>query len=428
MTSTAVKLSFLYLLVVAAAGTFLRAMPFLPSTGLDYQHVLHAHSHLAFLGWVYSALFLALLHFFLPSGSFETPRYQKIFWLTQATTVSMFLAFLLDGYGGTSIALLSIHTFLAIVFIRQFLKDAKLTFQSSSTWFVLVAFGSFCLSALGPLAIPFVKIFGENDPELMKMAVHFYLHFHYNGWFVFGLLALLLKIMETENIAPPRYLARWTFGLLAAGLAPAYFLIVPFVKLPWALDWLVKLAVLAQWTGFGMLLLFFIKNSISRHLKKDQAGHWLLQTSFAFLFFKFSLELFSEIPGVSTFVNLENRFLTIGYLHLIFLGAVTPFFWWLFEKAVWSDWRKGVSRWGFSCFFAGFLLHELYLFCTGLGLILPMIAQMLAVCSFIMFFGIALLLPSVFYFEKTMTRKVKSNAEIAPSGKIENERLSETSY
>ena len=39
------------LLAVALAGTYLRAMPFLPSGGPEFAFVRHAHSHLAFLGW-----------------------------------------------------------------------------------------------------------------------------------------------------------------------------------------------------------------------------------------------------------------------------------------------------------------------------------------------------------------------------------------
>ncbi len=418
MKTTAVKLSFFYLLIVAAAGTLLRSMPFLPNTGLDFQNVLHAHSHLAFLGWVYSLLFVAYVHYFLPPGSFGKRRYQVLFWLTQAAMASMFVAFVLKGYGPVSVSLLTTHTAFVVIFIVRFLKDAKLSYQLPSSWFALAAFVSFLVSGLGPLAIPFVKIFGDNDPHLVKMAIHFYLHFHYNGWFVFSIFAFLLKIMESQHIALPIPRLRQTFILLLAGIGPAYFLIIPFVKLPAAIDWLVTLAIVAQWVGFALFFAYFFKNKLYKNLKTGFSGDWLLPVAFIFLFSKYSLELFSQFPGVSSWVDLENRFLTIGYLHLIFLGAVTPFLWWLVARSGWADWRKGASKWGFTSFFTGFIFHEAYLFLAGLGLILPQTTEVLALCALALLLGIAALLPIVFQPVKssTLNKLPEQKAFAVPEG------------
>lgn len=394
-TSFAVKFSLFYLLTVAAAGTFLRAFAFIPSLGLDYQHVLHAHSHLAFLGWVYSGLFLALVYFFLPAGTFAMRRYQRIFWLTQVAAVCMFFAFLFSGYAPASVALLTIHAALVIIFIRYFVKDTKLPGSSPATWFLWVAFISFFVSTLGPMSIPLTKIYGDDDPDLLRMGIHFYLHFHYNGWFIFGIIGLLLKITEREGISLPVRQIRRAFWLMAAGLVPAYFLIVPFVPLPLAAKWIVKLATLLQWAGFAMVLYFIADKRVYPRLSRENSGKWLLSISLGFLFLKYTLELVSVVPGITRWINMENRFLTIGYLHLIFLGTVTSYIWWIFAKGGWVNWQKKAAFVGFGVFFTGFLAHELYLFSVGIGIMLPSISQMLAIFTFAMFIGILLLLSSV---------------------------------
>jgi hypothetical protein len=50
----------LLLAVVALAGFVMRLMPLVSIPGLNYEYLLHAHSHLAFLGWAYNALFAGL--------------------------------------------------------------------------------------------------------------------------------------------------------------------------------------------------------------------------------------------------------------------------------------------------------------------------------------------------------------------------------
>src|SRR5690606_34577986 len=53
-----------FLLVTAALGTLLRLHAVVALPGFVYGNVLHAHSHVAFLGWVFNAfLALVLVHF-----------------------------------------------------------------------------------------------------------------------------------------------------------------------------------------------------------------------------------------------------------------------------------------------------------------------------------------------------------------------------
>ncbi len=400
MMKTAVKFTFFYLLIVAGTGVWMRSMPFLPELGLPFEHLRHAHSHLAFLGWVYAAFMLAMSAAFLPKGVFETPPFQRIFWLTQLSACCMFAAFLGQGYGAVSIAFLTLHTAHAYLFFGFFIKKARLCWSKASTFFVLGAIFSFILSSLGPFAIPFITVFADGNPVQMKMAIHFYLHFHYNGWFVFALLAVLFKTLENESLALSLPAAKWQFGLMFAGLFPAYFLLIPFVEVPeWATA-LVEMGLVAQWLG---MVIFAAANyrKLRAQLEFKTPAGLLLPFSFGILFVKYTVELLTLTPALSALAKSANHFLTIGWLHLLFLGCITPFLWWVFEKSGWATWRNRLSTWGFGFFLVGFIGSEILLFATGLGYFVANLPLWLLTFSALIFGGVLMLSPGIFIWNKT---------------------------
>lgn len=391
MTKNAVRLTFICLLVVAGTGVWMRAMPFLPDLGLSFENLRHAHSHLAFLGWVFSAFYLAFSVLFLPEGSLRTPRFQQLFWLIQLVNGGMFFSFLLDGYGAASIVMLTAHTVLALLFFTWFLKKANLPRRQASSWFAWAAIAGFGLSSLGPFAIPLIQVFGGGNHAWTKLAIHFYLHFHYNAWFVFGLLAILLKVFEKEGIALPARHVAWSFGLMAAGVVPAYFLTVLFVEWPSAVLDSVKFGVVAQWLGVAILAFYFIKN-----LRAVNAGvRFLLPFSLAFLLVKFTVEMLTVLPPVYALVQTGNHFLTIGWLHLLFLGSITPFILWFFAKNAWGYWQDPVVQVGAGCFTTGFVGSEAVLFALGLGFPIAWTPVWLLGFSALMFGGIAMMFRAV---------------------------------
>jgi len=114
MPTTWFRYSLVYFLFTAAAGVVLRGMAFLPSWQVKYEPLLHAHSHLALLGWGYTALVLLLATRFLTPEDGRS-RFLRINWLlTQLTIAGMFIAFLFQGYGLFSIMVLH-HSHLAVL-------------------------------------------------------------------------------------------------------------------------------------------------------------------------------------------------------------------------------------------------------------------------------------------------------------------------
>ena len=313
----------------------------------------------------------------------------------------MFTAFLVQGYGPVSIGLLTLHTFLAYLFFGFFLKKAALPQGKASTLFAYAAIFSFIFSSLGPFAIPFITVFGDGNPVHLKLAVHFYLHFHLNGWFVFGLLALFFKTLENEGVAFSFRLAQWQFWLMFSGLFPAYFLMVPFLELSPAVAALMKFGAVAQWLGMLIFAtaIFGNKTAVTAPLRFPM--RFLLVFSLVFLFLKFTVEMLTILPAVFALIKSANHFLTIAWLHLLFLGSITPFLWWFFAKSNWVKWTGTASSWGIGIFVTGFVISELLLFAMGFGYFIPSFPQWLLAFSVLILGGILFLSHGIFTNGKT---------------------------
>ena len=124
MNRTWLNISFLYLFVIAVLGGLLRLMAFVP-TGLNYSNLLHTHSHIAFLGWIYNILFTIIIYSFLKPEKQKKKTYSVIFWLTQIANLGMLFSYPFQGYGAVSISFTTMHIFCSYAFAFYFLKDAK---------------------------------------------------------------------------------------------------------------------------------------------------------------------------------------------------------------------------------------------------------------------------------------------------------------
>jgi len=422
------KITFSYLLILALVGLLMRAMPLFDFSSLQFDHLRHAHSHLAFLGWVYSAFYLAFAKLFLPEGSMTHGKYRQLFWLTQIIVAGMFLSFWFNGYNAISIAFLAMHTALAYFFLFWFWRDLnqkQVASEGISHWFAKMGIACFVLSSLGPFAIPLIQIFADGNPVYQKMAVHFYLHFQYNGWFVFGLFAMLFRLFEMHGMTYSSSLAKGQFWLLALSVFPAWFQMLPFKELPLALEISVQFAVVAQ----VLAVLIFIKNGWAI-LQKSFRG-WqrtLLLFSVTALFLKVSCQLVLIFPGIAQVIDIQNRFLMIAYLHLLFLGCITPFLFFLFSHLKWGDWDSPVAKAGLSLFLLGVFLSEWNLFGQGLHILLewnwlPFPATRLFLATGVLASGIVMIVFGVFelnFFTKksTIFSKWKMAKEKYKAGKM----------
>ena len=95
------KTALFYFLIAAVLGVVLRLF-FLFDIPLKYRHIVHGHSHLALLGWVYLAMTALLMRLFL-KDRLKDVQHKRITWATHITIIGMLCTFPFQGYALLSI-------------------------------------------------------------------------------------------------------------------------------------------------------------------------------------------------------------------------------------------------------------------------------------------------------------------------------------
>ncbi len=358
------------LVVVAFLGLLLRWQFVAPLAGINYKFFLHGHSHVALLGWLYSALFVALLHAWMPPEVQQKRVYAWQFWLSQGAVAGMLVSFPLQGYALFSITFSTLHILLSYWFIFQFLRDAKALKisrgqQQVSFRFIRAALFFMALSSLGPWAMGPIMATGHNGDSLYYNAIYFYLHFQYNGWFMFAVLGLLFWLLEKYKLDFNRSLAIAFFWWMFWACLPAYLLSVLWTKPPALLYLLGGAAAFAQVIGLVVLLRLLLPlrtavpgsgNSWTRRL-------WLL-SGLAFVL-KILMQFATAFPYVANLAYQQRNFV-IGYLHLVLLGFISLFVLAFFVQQGWLSFKSWQSRWGMGLFVAALISSEALLFLQGI--------------------------------------------------------------
>lgn len=349
------------LLVVALAGLFLRLLMVFAVPHTNYKYFLHAHSHFAFFGWGFMALFMAFYESFIPAGAQAGRSYKLLFFLSLVAAYGMLISFPFHGYAAVSISFSSLSILISYWFAWRFFKDTagpatyrtSIRFARASVFFLLI-------STLGPTAMgPIMANGGEGKP-LYYNAIYFYLHFQYNGWFIFGVIALFFRWMEQRSIAYNIKNARRIYRLMVWSVLPAFFLSVLWTG-PGAVIYCI--AGTAAFIQLAALLPFWLMlKQCSRQLKREAHPAAGIMGTIAAVFFalKLLLQFISSFPLIVRW-TLQVRPLVIGYLHLVLLGIFTLFLLaWLIQKN-YLPLNKYFYPGVFS-FLAGIFLTELLLF------------------------------------------------------------------
>ena len=131
--------------LTAVIGLLLRLFSVGLITGFHYKNWLHAHSHIAFLGWMYPAI-IAFLIDFLPGEYQRKDRLIKyLFWCMQLSVFGLLATFPRYGYGWPSIVVLSIHmiasvwlVFHVIKLVPQQYRVAK-SYLKAGAWMMVIS-------------------------------------------------------------------------------------------------------------------------------------------------------------------------------------------------------------------------------------------------------------------------------------------------
>ncbi len=355
--------------VVALLGMALRSKILFSIPFLDYNRLLDAHFHFAFGGWVTLALAVLLVYNLLPATLYGKASYK---WLLISILTSAWLLLLSSPLPANSISSSFFSTLFILVnyvfawfFIRDIVKaniskTVRLLAVSSVVCLILSSFGVFTLAYL--FASKSLNSFAYRD------ALYSYLHLQYNGFFTLAVFALLFQKLEPKMTLDAKTKSYQFSVLLCASTFPSLFLTYLWRD---PNDVYRVIAV----CGSVLLLLSFIwfVRLIPALKELAKSIHplirymsYLCMAAFSLKIFLQSLTLFPEV-GNAVF---GDRPVIIGFLHLVFLGFVTPFIFIWFAQSGFLNIRLAFTKLSLIIFTIAVLLNEAVLMTQGLGAML----------------------------------------------------------
>lgn len=357
------RVALVNLFVAAIMGVVLRYAFVEELSWLKFRYFLHGHSHVAMLGWVYLALYVLLMGAFLTAEQARSKFYRNVFLVSQFAVIGMLITFPMQGYAPLPIAFSTLHGLASYAFTWRFWKDIRgrdglpALFAKTALLFML-------FSTLALWAMPPILLLGYQQKAIYYMTVQFYLHFQFNGWFTFAVLALFFHLLENAKLAHLDKLARSFFRLLAISAFFTYAL---------AVAWAEPLPVVFAMNSLGVSLqlaaaVFFILLVAKTHRElHQQLGGWgflLIKIAFACFALKVLMQAAVVIPYIATVAYTLRNFV-IGFIHLVLLGVVTLFILGYSALNQVLNLRSPLSTLGLALLLAGFFGSELLLFLQG---------------------------------------------------------------
>ena len=317
-------ISFLNLLLVAALGFILRYKIAFYLPFVDQKFILHSHSHFAFSGWVTQTLMVLLVHYLsLKQGDQIWRKYRWLLYTNLFTAYGMLVSFILEGYAFFSISFSTASIFISYFFAFYYWKDLNRLNEKrvSHLWFKAALLFS-VLSSLGTFGLAYMMENKLFDQDWYLACIYFFLHFQYNGWFLFAGMGLLTEKLEDANLNGNNLY--YAFVLFCFACIPAYLLSVLWFSFPGIIFFLILAAVIAQLFGWLLMIKVFIKNKLFINKQFSRYGRVLLLLSAIAFTIKLLLQTGSIHPALSQ-LSYGFRPIIIGYLHLVLLGVTSIF-------------------------------------------------------------------------------------------------------
>lgn len=359
-----IKVALLSFLVAGLLGLSLR-IGFI--TGfpdwLRYRYVLHAHSHVAMLGWLFSAFLILTISLF----QLDSNHYKKLFWIIQISVVGMMVFFPIQGYGFVSITFTTLHLLTSYWFmwkVNQDLNKRPKEKDDYSILFLKTAFLFFFVSTLGIWALGPLMTSEWKGTAVYYAAVQFFLHFQFNGWFIFGIFGFFLKFLSDQKISfHSPYIIRF-YRLLIISCVLTYALAVSWSTPDMFIFWTNSAGVLIQ-----LIALYYLIR-ILRQVYSTLLPKLNIWTRFAWIValigfvVKIVIQGMVAIPALAKISYTIHNFV-IGFIHLNLLGIISFFILGIFHQNRLYELDSISRKLGILLIFSGILGSEAILFGQG---------------------------------------------------------------
>lgn len=354
---------------------------------LDQKHLQEAHSHFAFYGWIGLCIYTFIIYILkddLPEKSKK--KYFSLIAVNNIASWLMVPLFLWKGYFVGSIIASSIVLFIGFIFFFFLLKDLKGIKHIAKYWFLSGLFFAM-LSSIGVFGLVYMKTTHQLHRDFYLGSTYYYLHFQYNGFFIFSCIGILLNYFKGLGAVIPEKANQQILKLMFLGCVIGYGLSVLWLRIPIWIFVIIVLGSIFQTIG-AVKLYNLIKTNWKLLLEKrvPKIERWALIISGAAFALKILLQLGSNIPEVSQFA-FGFRNIVIAYLHLVLLMCIAVF---LLNQILGTGLFKTSNKLYSAFFFllVGIILNELVLGVMGIFSIkyisLPYAANILLGVSILM--------------------------------------------
>jgi hypothetical protein len=355
------------LVLAALAGVVLRLAFVTEIPSLHYRNLLHGHSHMALIGWGYLAIFAL----FIDSWGDHSSKYRLFRWLfygSEIAVLGMYLTFPIYGYKSIPIFFSTLHLVLSYFFVYHFIKEVSRNSKTNhlSSKFAKAALYFHAFSTLGIWILPWLISMGLRHSSAYHMAVQFFLHFQFNGWLIFAILALFFKRLEASQTPTPIQWGKYFYNLLTLSTFLTYALAVTWTQPVPLIFWINSIGVSIQFVALFYFIRICLVNTTFMNQYNIMAQLLLWTAGLSFVL-KIFIQTVVIIPDIAVVAYTIRNFV-IGFIHLFLLGMVTSYILASAHERGWIDFEKGQKKWGVYLFLFGFLSTEFFLFIQGIGL------------------------------------------------------------
>ncbi len=381
-----IKIARIFFILSAFYGLLLRLYPHFDFVPFNYRNILEGHSHVAFLGWGFLAVISLIGHSYFPQKLNDSKRLEWFFKTMVFSLFGLLISFPLQGYSFLSIIFLSIFLITSYFYLYHILKELKTEVDINSR-FIKTGILFYFLSSLAIWSIGYiVALYGKYN--LYYNAIYFYLHFLYNGFFVFTLFGLFFRYistrMNTQNLA----------------IKPFYFLTIVACVLGYSLSllWTDHHSFVTITAIFSASLQIFSLYYFWLIIRKVFAANLSKQVRFILFFvaasfiLKILLQFLSIFPDLFYYVVIFKSTYIIGYIHLFTLGFLSPMIFLLFSGQL----KIELDKYGLILYLIGFTTTEILLFSQGIAAShfstqVPYYYYLIVVVSLLLFIGLLLI-------------------------------------
>ena len=390
------SIALLYFFIASALGLLLRLFPVL-DIDATYRYIVHTHSHIALIGWVYIALTVLIYQVLVEKTKENKKKFKLLFWFTQITVFGMLISFPIKGYALFSIAFSTLFLIASYWFYAFFRKTTKNNSTNMYAFkFIHTSLLFMILSSIGPWTLGVImNTLGSNSPWY-KNAIYFYLHFQYNGWFLFCLIGLFFFLVAHLKISISNKQIGFVYKLFTLSCLLTFFLSVLWMQ-PHPIIYIIAgVGALIQLIAFIKFIQIIKPIKILLKLKLAPIAYRSLQLALFFLTLKIILQAISSVPYFADLATQAINFV-IAYLHLTFLGVVSLS---LFAFLACFKLIKLPSFWVYV-YLTGFITSEILIIYKGIATWKLLYSpenyyQYLIVCSALMPIGVlGILIPNL---------------------------------